>query len=249
MLALGTWLAARGAMAVAGMVMAALAAVAFVVLAAVVGAHGGGGAASLPAVASSAIAWSAGMTLAFGAALRAVRRDREHGIVDLARARAVGLARYVRGRVGGLVLLLAITVGGATLVAGLAATTVARPSLPAARATLGALAYALAFAATMGPVSLAALGARTRGGGYLALVAVLGLPELLARWSMEWLPEGWHELTSIPAALAAVRAGVVAPAAMGASLARALAGLMAVVALSLFVVAARARRTDEGVGR
>ena len=96
MLALGTWLAARGVMAVAGVVMAVLAAVAFVVVAALLGAHGGGGAASLPAVASSAIAWSAGVTLAFGAALRAVRRDREHGIVDLARARGVGLARYVR---------------------------------------------------------------------------------------------------------------------------------------------------------
>src|SRR5579859_863651 len=96
MLALGTWLAARGVMAVAGVVMAALGAVAFVVLAAVVGVHGGGGAASLPAVASSTIAWSAGMTLAFGAALRAVRRDRELGVVDLARARGVGLAARPR---------------------------------------------------------------------------------------------------------------------------------------------------------
>jgi hypothetical protein len=248
MLALGTWLAARGFMAVAGVVMAALGAIAFVVVAALVGTHGGGGASSLPAVASSAIAWSAGVTLAFGGALRAVRRDREHGIVDLARARGVGLARYVRGRVGGLVLLLALTVGGATLVAGLAAITVARPALPAAHATLGALAYALAFAATMGPVALAALGARTRAGGYFTLLGVLAVPELLARWSIEWLPAGWHELTSIPAALAAVRAGVVAPATLGAPMARALAALTAVVALSLFVVAARARRTDEGVG-
>jgi hypothetical protein len=73
---------------------------------------------------------------------------------------------------------------------------------------------------------------------------VLVLPELFSRWTAAWLPRGWHELTSIPAALAAVRAGVAAPAAMGVPMARALAGLAAVVALSLLVIFARVRHTD-----
>jgi hypothetical protein len=106
--------------------------------------------------------------------------------------------------------------------------------------------YALAFAATLGPIAVAALGARSRAGGYLTLVAVLVLPELLARWTSEVLPRGWHELTSVPAALAAVRAGVAAPVERAESLARALAGLVAVVAVCVVVVAARVRQGESG---
>jgi hypothetical protein len=242
-LALGTWLAARGAFAAVGIGLAAMGAMAFAAMAVAVGSRGGA-ATELPLVASSAIAWSAGVMLAFGAALRALRRDREQGIVALTRARGATVGAYVRGRVGGLVILLAVVVGGATLVAGLAATSVARPPLPAARATLGALAYALAFAVTVGPLAMAALGARTRAGGYVSLLAVLVVPELLAPWTSTLLPRGWDELTSVPAALAAVRAGVTSPGTMAAPLARALAGLAAVVALSLVVVAARVRHGD-----
>jgi hypothetical protein len=91
---------------------------------------------------------------------------------------------------------------------------------------------------------MAALGSRTRGGGLLLLLVVLALPEVLAPWTSALLPRGWHELTSIPAALSAVRAGVAAPAAMAVPMVRALAGLAAVVAVSLVVIAARVRRTD-----
>jgi len=241
-LALGTWLAARGAMAGVGFALAIAGALASVIAA--VALSGTGVAGQLPLVESSAIAWSAGVVLAFGAALRALRRDREQGVVALLRARGASLGGYVRGRVGGLVVVLAVAVGGATLVAGIAATSAARPWLPAVPASLAALVYALAFAATLGPVALATLGSRTRAGGLVTLVAVLVLPELLSPWTSALLPRGWHELTSIPAALAAVRAGVAAPATMAASMARALAGLAAVVALSLVVIAARVRRAD-----
>lgn len=243
-LALGTWLAMRGVMPALGIALAVLGAAAFAALALVVGGSRAEAAAELPSVASSAIAWGAGMTLAFGASMRAVTRDREHGIIALARARGASVGAYVSGRVGGLVVVLAIVVGGATLVAGLAATSVARPALPAVRATLGALAYALAFAMTLGPLAMAALGSRTRAGGYLSLLAVLVVPELASPWTSALLPRGWSELTSVPAALAAVRAGVASPVALAAPLARALAGLAAVVAVSLVVVAARVRRGD-----
>ena len=73
------------------------------------------------------------------------------------------------------------------------------------------------------------------------------MPELLAPWTAWLLPGGWHELTSVPAALAAVRAGVAAPMEGAEPLARALAGLVAVVAMSLVVVAARVHpgRTED----
>ena len=241
-LALGTWLATRGAMAGVGFALAIAGALASVVAAVAV--SGSSGAAELPLLESSVIAWSAGVVLAFGGALRALRQDREQGVIALVRARGASVGAYVRGRVGGLVGVLAVAIGGATLVAGIAATSVAHPALTAVRTSAAAVVYALAFAATLGPVAMAALGSRTRRGGFLALLAVLALPELLSPWTATLLPRGWHELTSIPAALAAVRAGVAAPSAMAVPMARALAGLAAVVALSFVVIAARVRQTD-----
>jgi len=247
-LPLGTWLAARGALATLGIGLTIVAALASIAAALVVARSDGNGAAQLPALESSAIAWGAGAILAFGAAVHALRRDREQGILALVLLRGGTLGAYVRGRVGGVVVLLAATVGGATLVGGLAAISVAHPLAPTVRSALAAVVYALAFAATIGPIAVATLGARTRAGGYLSLLAVLVVPELLAPWTASLLPHGWHELTSVPAALAAVRAGAAAPVEHAESLARAVAGLVAVVAMSLVVVAARARPggTEDG---
>lgn len=235
--ALGMWLASRGGLSAASFVLAGFAALAS--MGAAIAIRGGRGAIELPVIASSAVAWSVGVTLAFGGALRAIERDRDQGVLELAHARGVGATAYVRGRVAGLVIVLAMAVGGVALVAGLSATAEARPALTSVRASAGALAYALAFAATMGPLAMAALGARTRAGGYFTLLAVLALPELLSPWTEDLLPAGWHELTSIPAALAAVRAGVASPSAAGVPMARAIAGLAAIVSASLIVVRAR----------
>ena len=193
------------------------------------------------AVESSALAWGAGSMVAFGAAVHALRRDREQGVAALVALRGASLGAYVGGRVGGLVVVLALAVGGATLVAGLTALAVARPILPALRGAVAALAYALAFAATVAPVAMVTLGARSRSGGYFSFLAVLVVPELLASSTAKLLPRGWHDVTSIPAALAAVRIGVAAPIVHGASLVRALTALTAVVAVSLLAIAARVR--------
>jgi hypothetical protein len=138
------------------------------------------------------------------------------------------------------VVILALALGGGTLVAGLAATAVAGGARHAvARASVAALVYALAFAATIGPLAMAALGARSRAGGYFGLLAVLVLPELLAPWTGALLPKGWRELTSIPAALEALRIGVqsAGPAVLHA--ARAAVALVAVALGSLLFVHAR----------
>lgn len=239
-LALGVWLATRGALARASLGLAALGAL--VSIAAAMAMRGTPGVRTIPVVAAAALAWGAGSTLAFGAGMRAIRLDVEQGVVALARGRGVGALAYARGRVGGLVVVLAIAIGGSTLVAGLAATAVAGADrLAVGRAALAALVYALAFAVTLGPVAIAALGGPSRGGGYLALLAVLVLPEVMAPWTGALLPRGWRELTSIPAALDAVRNGVQGGAGSGAAqhAARAAVGLLAVVAASLMVVHAR----------
>ncbi len=236
--ALGAWLAARGTLATIAIVVTGLEALGAIVFAVAAGARR---ASEVPTASAIAIAWGGGIMLAFGAALRAIRTDRDEGIAALARARGVAAGAYVRGRVGGLVLLLALALGGATLVADLAALAAGGGGWSVVLSGAAALVYVLAFAATVGPVAMAALGARTRAGGYVTLLAVLALPELLAPWTSDLLPRGWTELTSIPAALAAVRIGVTHPLEAGAHAARAAAGLAAVVALSLLGVAARAR--------
>jgi hypothetical protein len=243
-LALGVWLAARGGLATIGVVLAAVGALACLAVGLALRGQGGDGARAadaLPVVASSAIAWGAGATLAFGGALRSLHRDKDEGVLALARARGATAAQYVTARTTGLVVLLVLAVGGATLVASFAALAVAGGSLRTVRHAAGAVAYALAFAATMGPVAMATLGSRSRPGGYLAFLAIVALPELLAPWTASLLPAGWHELTSIPAALAAIRSGVAEPLAHGSALARALAGLCAVVAVAVGSMVVRVR--------
>ena len=238
-------LAGRGAAARVSLAVVALAAVGSVVTA--IAARGRAWAVEVPAVAALALTWGTGVMVAFAAALHAVRRDREEGVLALVRARGIGAAAYAAARTGGLVAVLAIALGGATLAVGIAATATARPALPTAIASLSALVYALAFSATMGPVTMAVLGARTRSGGYAALLAVLVIPELLAPWTRGLVPAGWRAVVSIPAALDAVRHGVATPASgLGAALRAAAVLGVAVVAASLVAVLARIPEAADG---
>jgi hypothetical protein len=241
MLAFGVWLATRGALPRASLVLSALGVVGAAAATVVIGREGGKGAEELPSIVAEAVSWLAGTTLAVGVAVQALRRDREEGVVALARARGIGAHAYARGRLGGLSVVLALAIGTPTLVATLGATSVCHAAGPCLRAGLAALVYAAAFSATIGPVAMATLGARTRAGGYFTLLAVLVVPELAAPFTQTILPAGWDELTSIPAALGAVRAGVASPMRNGEHFARAIVGLAAVVAVSLVVVAERLR--------
>jgi hypothetical protein len=243
-LGLGVWLIARRALVVVALGLAVVAAIVAVGVA--VARRGAPSAASIPTHASVLIAWSVGVMVAFGGAFRAIPSDADEGIVALLRARGVSVTSYVRGRVGGLVAVIALGVGGAVLAADVAALLAAPHAAPAAKAAAAALVYALAFAATLGPLAMATLAARTRGAGYLTFVAVLVVPEATARWTATLLPSGWHELTSIPAALEAVQAGVLAPMTEGFAMARAVAALAALAVLALAVVHTRIPRVDGG---
>jgi hypothetical protein len=165
----------------------------------------------MPGMTAGALGWGAGVLLAFAAAAHALRRDREDGMTALLRARGASIAGYVWTRVGGLTLLLAAVCVGGTLVAGVVATLAATRVglvLRTLQGTGAALAYAVAFCATLGPLAMAALGARSRAGGYLFLLAVLVLPELLSPLTSSIVPDGWRDLTSIPDALHALRASL-----------------------------------------
>jgi hypothetical protein len=239
--AFGVWLATRGVAVRASLVLIGVGTAAGVT-AAVIG-RDRPWVNAVPAIGAAAIAWGAGVMVAFAAALKVVHRDQNEGVLALLRARGVGPGGYVVARAGGLVAVLAGAMGAGVACIGAASTMASSTPLPTARASLGAVAYALAFAATVGPVAMATVGGRSRGLGYLALLSVLALPEALAPWTSDLLPPGWRELTSIPAALDAVRHGV-ARAGFVAPAARAVVGLGVTITASLLVVRARAARVS-----
>ncbi len=209
MLALGVSLARRGFMPILSMVICLLTVVVCSVVAIVLGGRGPQAPVhDVPILASSALAWGGGFLLAFAVAAHALRRDRESGIRDLLLVRTTSLRGYLVGRVGGLAALLALVVGGGTLLCGLVAMLSASriSAVPKTlQATAAAVAFSLAFAAVVAPVAFAALGARSRIGGYLFLLGVVVLPELVVGLVGSSLPEGVADLFSIPSALSALR--------------------------------------------
>ncbi|WP_394823289.1 hypothetical protein [Pendulispora albinea] len=162
----------------------------------------------LPSLTASALAWGSGLLLAFASATQVLRRDREQGIWQLLRARGGTVKPYLWARLSGLAVALFAIVGGGALLTGLVAMLVARRpglALSCAQSSLASLVYAAAFAVTLAPLAVAALGARTRAGGYFGLLLVIFLPELLLPWTEALLPGSWGELASLPSALAALR--------------------------------------------
>jgi hypothetical protein len=68
--------------------------------------------------------------------------------------------------------------------------------------------YGVAFSAVIAPLALAALGGRTRAGGYAGLLVLLVLPEVAERWTSRLVPEAWRGMLSVPSALDALRSAL-----------------------------------------
>jgi hypothetical protein len=248
LLALGGALAVDGAMAKLSLGVAALIVFGSVVTALVIarGDHPEN-LASVPLVASSALAWGAGTLLAFASSVHAFRRDRDSGIRALVSARARSDGEYLWARVAGLARAIAAVTAGGTLVTGIAAALAAQGASVALRtldSTAAGMAFSIAFAATLAPVGLATLAARSRVGGYLALLGVLLIPELLEGPMTRLLPEGWGELASIPGALLALRASLGQETFDPLRFTRAFALLALTVLLALLVVRGQLARFD-----
>jgi hypothetical protein len=246
-LALGVWLAKRGPLAMIGFVFAAACAAISACAPTLLPRDGSHDIALVPTLTSECVAWSSGVMVSLGASFRAFHGDQEQGILSLVRVRSAGLGQYLRGRVGGLILVLEATLGGAVLVAAIASLAAGGVTAALVRACAGALAYAIAFAAIIGPVTMACIAARTRAGGYITWLTVLILPELISPWTSTLLPGDWRELTSIPAALGTIRTCLASPVGGGARAARAVAGLAAVFAVSVVVIATRTARAAERI--
>ncbi|MBX3186357.1 MAG: hypothetical protein KF819_05045 [Labilithrix sp.] len=187
---------------------------------------------NVPIVASSALAWGGGFLLAFASAAHALRRDRTEGIRDLLVARTTSLRGYLLARVGGLALLIAILVGGGTLFTGLVGVAASARLSSVAKilqSTGAGVAFAVAFALVVSPVAFAALGARSRLGGYMFLLVVVVFPEMVVAMMGSAIPEGVTDVLSIPSALSALRT------ALSPGTADAARALRAALALALFV--------------
>ncbi|HEY8077508.1 MAG TPA: hypothetical protein VIF62_25455 [Labilithrix sp.] len=249
LLALGLHLARRGILAGAAMAISAATVLFVIVVAIVLGRRGPHAPVhDVPLLASSALAWGGGVLHAFATSAHALRNDRKDGVRDLLFTRTTSLRGYLVARVGGLAAMLALVVGGGTLLCGIVS------ALAAARlgavpktmqATFAALVFAVAFAAVLAPVAFAALGARSRVGGYFFLAGVIVLPELVATSLANVLPESVTEVLAIPSALAALR-GALAPGGFDPLRAiRALVALAAFAGIAFFLVRRDAVRVAE----
>lgn len=188
---------------------------------------------TVPIVTSSALAWGAGFLLAFSSAAHALRRDRAEGVQHLLVARTTSLRAYVIARIGGLAAVIAAVVAGGTLLTGIVAIAASTKtgSLPRTlQATGAAFVFSIAFAAVLAPIAFAALGARSRVGGYFFLLFVIVLPELFAGLLSGWLPDALLEVIAIPSALAALRSAL-APGSFDA-----LRTMRALVAIALWIL-------------
>lgn len=208
----GASLARRGPMAIASMVVSALTVLVLAALALSYATRGEGAPVrSVPSLAASGIAWGGAFLHAVVASMSVFRRDRADGILGLFIARTNSTRDYVIARIGGLALLLGAAVVGGTLVVsavGVLGASRGADAWSTIQATISACAFGVAYALVIAPVALAALGGRSRGGGYLVLLLVLVVPEWVAGRLNAFLPEEITELCAIPSALSALRASL-----------------------------------------
>jgi hypothetical protein len=237
---LGMSLARRGFMPVSAIVICAATTIGVAALGAVLAARGPESPAhDVPLLASGALAWGGGFLLAFAAAAKALRRDREEGILALFVARTTSLRGYLAARIGGLAALIALLVAGGTLVCGLVTSAASSSAAAVPRvlhATGAGVVFALAFSAVVAPLAFAALGARSRVGGYLFLVGVVMVPEAIVLALGSALPASLAEVLSIPSALSALRSALAPGSVDVARALRALVALAVVVGLAVAVV-------------
>ncbi len=206
---------------------------------------------AVPAACSSALVWGTAILVAFGASVQALRRDRAEGIVALMASRGA-LGRYLFARVSGLATLLFVILGGGALVSGLACTFAAMElsvALEALGATGASVAYGAAASVTLALVCFAALGTRSRGGGYVRLAAILFIPELLQQFLVDLVPDAWRELLSIPEALVALRSALTPHAFDPFRLGRAVVLLVFVCGIALVVIKRELASLEAEAGR
>jgi hypothetical protein len=249
LVALGAFLARRGLTAAIGLGMTVAGVGGFGALAIYVARRNREALPKVPLMASSALAFGVGVLVAFAISTRVFRRDEDDGVRALLRVHGISPTRYLMARVAGLTAFLALLVAGGTLLVGLVAILAARNRAIAVhtlQASLAGVVFALAFAATFAPVAMATLAGRSRGAGYLALLVVLVVPELVAPSLGRWMAPHWADLCSIPGALLALRTSVAPVGVDVFLLGRSSAVILAIIAVALLFVRLELARVPPG---
>ncbi|MFO0664605.1 MAG: hypothetical protein U0174_11680 [Polyangiaceae bacterium] len=163
---------------------------------------------ALPSMFAHAVCWGIATLAVFGTEQRAYTRDHEDGIRSLLGARGYG-RHYGFARVVTAVTSTAFISIGCTSVLAVATALAATGTGEAGRtwlAAFSAIVYSACFSVLLGTLGLAVLGGRGRGGGYLGLLTILVLPELLEPLSRRALrlPFGETVPVSLPSILNAV---------------------------------------------
>jgi hypothetical protein len=187
------------------------------------------------------LCWGSSILVGYTACLRVYDRDHRTGNYGLLVARGLR-AHYPWARLAASVAAVVhAPLLGATLIGFAVMLAAGRQGVLAAAAygLLHGVLYTLLFGLVIVPLMLATLGARTRGGGYFALMTALFLPELVAPITRRFMPA---ELVSLQAAMGAVSAALTPARHAGANVtldrgAGALVFLLALaLATALFVV-------------
>jgi hypothetical protein len=161
--------------------------------------HDGVALAGAVRLSTSVIWWGSLVLIAFALSTRVLHRLRDGGLATLVHLRTGRNTAWQAYLVGMCARLCAVALPPLLLV-GLAALALA----PSDRGLISSMLVAclvatVAFAATLGSVAMAALGGRSRAGGYLRLFAILTIPELAS--SSLSLSKEMRGMTSIPALL------------------------------------------------
>ncbi len=202
---------------------------------------------SLLVLASAVYAYGAGFLVAFAGATQAFRRDRDEGIRALVEAHGATRGEYLVARAAGLAIVVAVAAVGATLLTGvIAMLSAARLGLfvETGGALLAALLATALFSVVVTLVALAALGGRTRMGGYFFLLLVFVAPEGLSAWTSQLVPGGWGRLVSLPGILTAFQEALTPGTFDGALLARSSAALVAALLVGGLAVRAELARIE-----
>lgn len=162
---------------------------------------------------AAALLWGPGVLFAFPTALRAFVQDARTGVRALVVLRGGSEASYLVYRIGGLASAMALSLGSAALFVGAACAWAARDgdvlggTLAAAAAAFVHVTFGSVLVAT---VAFAAVGARTRAGGYLRFLAWLVFPGFAL--ALVGAPPALREIGSIDEVLATLRGALARPA-------------------------------------
>ncbi len=164
-----------------------------------------------PVAASNAMTLGPGVFVVLALTVDVFRRDRREGVWNYYRSRGVRFNEYARTRMLGAFVLTFLAVFAAPLLLGMVGLLFApnaRLSMAMLGTFVGVTLFSLSYAALLVALAWAAFAPRPFAKGYVMVLLVMVLPEIVAPYVSGWLPEGWVDLLTVRTLLASFRASL-----------------------------------------